>query len=134
MQRIAALDYGRVRIGLAISDLTQTIAQPIGRIANDRSILQNLKTALQKWQPIEKIIIGLPLQMSGQEGIMAKEVRAFATAIVSQLQIPFEFIDERLSTAQIERAMKEDSRSRKQRSLVADTLSATLLLQNYLGI
>ena len=82
--------------------------------------------------PFELLVVGLPLLLNGKEGEMAQEARKFSEALQSAFQIPVILWDERLTSSQADRMMKEDDRSRKERSKSIDTLSATLILQNYL--
>lgn len=130
-QRIAAIDFGLKRIGIALSDLSQTLASPFKVVEGGRKAVENVVCALQN-QPLAKIIVGLPLLLNGKEGDMAAAVRAFAKALETALNIPILLIDERLSSAQAEKRLKESSFNRKERSSKIDTAAATLLLQQYL--
>lgn len=132
MGRIVALDFGRARVGVAISDERKIIAQPVTCLQNTKKFAEELKKCLTSYSNIECILIGLPLQMNGKEGIMAQEVRAFAAGLEKELPFPIQLWDERLTTAQVERSLREAEVSRKKRSQLVDTLSATLILQNYL--
>ncbi len=80
----------------------------------------------------EKIVVGLPLLLNGKKGEMALEAEAFGEALSAFLSLPCIFWDERLTSSQAERMLKEGSLSRKERASFSDTLSATLILQNYL--
>lgn len=133
MARIAALDYGRARIGMAISDPFKIIAQPAACILNDASLFSSLTKELKKWEPIETLVIGLPLQMNGKEGEMALEVRRFAEALKAHTAIPLVFWDERLTSAQAEKQLKEQELSRKQRAKKIDAAAALLILESFLA-
>ncbi len=95
-------------------------------------VLKEIEKSIEKIRPIELLVVGLPLLLTGQEGEMAKEAKAFGEALASFLSIPVLFWDERLSSCQAERMMKDDLLSRKQRASKVDTLAAILILQNYL--
>lgn len=137
MPRIVAIDWGLKRIGLAISDEKEQIAFPLHLVLagkNSHESIQNILAALSKYMPqIEKIVIGLPLLLSGEKGSMALAVERFAMEFKKKCPIPIEFIDERLSSAMADRALKELSYSRKERSERIDSTAAVMLLQSYLA-
>jgi putative holliday junction resolvase len=133
--RLLACDYGRARIGIAHSDEGQRLATPLVTCKRHKRLevtFQEIRTKILFLGKIEAIVIGLPLLLNGQEGEMAKEAKEFGTKLSAYLGIPCLFWDERLSSSQAERLMKEGLLSRKERSSLSDTLSATLILQNYL--
>jgi len=130
-KRLAAIDFGLKRIGIALSDPTNFLASPFTTVEGGRNAVQNVANAL-KDHPISQILIGLPLLMNGKEGDMAHLVRIFAQKLEELTHIPILFIDERLSSAQADKILKERSFNRKQRSSKIDTTAATLLLQHYL--
>lgn len=135
MARILAFDYGRARIGVSISDERKLIASSLFVLHWKKSLketLKELECKIQSWKPIELFVIGFPLLMNGKEGEMALEAKSFAKALEDHFSIPFQLWDERLSTAQAERLMKEGNLSRKQRSDKIDAMCSTLILQNYL--
>lgn len=136
MRRVAAVDFGLKRIGLAISDAQGIVALPLKMVGAGKThdaTAQNILTALAPYKhELKTILVGLPLLMSGAKGEMAHIVERFAAALQSAAAIPIEYVDERLSTAQAERALKEMDKSRKERTKIVDSLSATLLLQAYL--
>lgn len=132
MGRIVALDYGRARIGVAVSDETQFLARALICLPHNKQTPQKLLEALSKLDPIDLIILGLPLQLNGKEGEMAQEVRKFAEELKAHLPYPLIFWDERLTSAQAERALLDSQLTRKQRAAHSDTMSATIILQSYL--
>lgn len=137
--RIVAIDYGKVRIGIAITDMNKTIAYPyktVNAAQNFEKTSQNILDALKEHiDEIEKIIIGLPLLLKGGFSEMTTEVNEFVKIFKTKTKIPIELIDERLSSAQAERHLKENLKlSRKKRSKVIDPVAATLLLQNFLNL
>ncbi|MBX9745138.1 MAG: Holliday junction resolvase RuvX [Chlamydiales bacterium] len=131
--RIAAIDYGEKRIGIALSDSNCRIALPLTTVEGGRNAVSNVLKALESYKgQIRLIVIGLPLLMNGTEGTMAQNVRAFAKKLESTSQLPLVFLDERLSSAQADRQLQEISMNRKARSSKIDMTAATLLLQHYL--
>lgn len=131
--RVAAIDFGLKRIGIAISDDRKKIALPFTTVPGGKQGVANTVAALAKKQgEIEKILIGLPLLMSGEKGEMAKIVEAFAVALQNATGIPVELCDERLSSKMADQEMKELSMRRKERAEQIDTAAAALLLQSYL--
>lgn len=132
MGRIAAIDYGRARIGIAISDETRFLARPLICLPNTKQIYQIIATELSKHGTIDALVLGLPIQMNGKEGEMAQEVRKFAEELKKHLTLPILFWDERLTSAQADRTLKEAELSRKKRAALSDTMSAAVILQSYL--
>lgn len=134
MARIAAVDFGLKRIGLAISDERRTIALPLDLVhagKTHQESVRAIKKALGRYE-LEKILVGLPLLMKGIKGEMAQKVEQFAEILQKELNLPVECVDERLTTAQADRALKELDYNRKERTKMVDSTSATLLLQAYL--
>jgi len=133
MYRILALDFGEKRIGIAVSDSLNIIAQSVGTIER-KSVKNDLKKVgeLVKEYAAEKIIVGLPLNMDGTEGKSAKRAIDFVKELKKEIQVEVEMLDERLTTAQGERIFLEADMSRKKRKENLDKIAAQLILQNYL--
>jgi putative holliday junction resolvase len=133
--RIAGIDYGTARIGIALSDERQIIASALGCLAAKKTFnetVQVIQTELSKHLPLEQIVIGLPLLLNGKDGTMAVQVRQLSEALKSFFSIPIVLWDERLTTLQVERFLKEQKVNRKKRSKIIDALAAQTILQNYL--
>jgi putative Holliday junction resolvase len=132
--RIAALDVGDARIGVAVSDELGITAQGIGvvRRVGGRRDLEAIADVLRPYAP-ERLVVGLPLNMSGSEGPQAVRVRAFAANLATHLGLPLEFWDERLTTVAAERTLLEADVSRRRRREVIDKVAATLILQGWLA-
>lgn len=133
--RIAGIDFGKARIGLAISDERKKIAQPLEtvKVAKDSKMTAKaIADVLGRYQNIESIVIGLPLLMNGKEGEMAHLVRAFAKVLEEQIGLPIIFWDERLTSLGVEKMLSGFDVSRKKRAELSDALSAVSILQNYL--
>jgi len=133
MGRILAIDYGRRRVGLAISDPLQMIAQglPTLHINSPRDIIKWVLDQ-RDMQDIERIVLGLPRSLSGELGPMANEVTEFARALEKRARLPVELLDERLTSRQAHAAFAEAGKKLKGRKEAIDKISATLLLEHYL--
>jgi RNAse H-fold protein YqgF len=132
-KRIAAIDFGLKRIGISLTDPTGSMAFPFATVEGGKKGPAHVMQALEKHKrEIAKIIVGLPLLMNGKEGDMAQAVRTFAKELETLVNLPILLLDERLSSAQAEKSLKENSFNRKKRSSKIDMAAATLLLQNYL--
>jgi putative Holliday junction resolvase len=135
MGRLVGFDYGRARIGISLSDERKIIASSLLVLKVPKTLpllLKELEKVLAPYSPFDLFIIGLPLLLSGKEGEMAEEVKAFGKALTDHFSVPCIFWDERLSSSQADRFMREDSLSRKERAQRIDTVCSTLILQNYL--
>ncbi len=131
MGRIAAIDYGLKRIGIALSDANKKIALPLTTVEGGKKAIANISAAL-KGKEIEMILIGLPLLMSGKKGDMAESVEKFAKLLEAHFNIPVVLRDERLSSKHADAGLREISLNRKERSEKIDMVAATFMLQSYL--
>lgn len=132
--RIAALDVGDARIGVAVSDELEITARGIGvvrRVGGKRD-LEALRAILVPYTP-ERLVVGLPLNMDGTEGRQATRVRAFAARVAAHLGLPVEFWDERLTTWAAEHVLAEAEVGRHRRREVVDQVAAAIILQGYLA-
>jgi putative Holliday junction resolvase len=115
MTRVLALDYGSARCGCALSDPSGTLATPLPAVERPatRAGLGTISALVQEHAP-ERVVVGLPLTLSGEEGSQAQEARDFAERLRAVLTVPVELYDERLTTRQAARAggrAAEDSRA-----------------------
>lgn len=129
-KRLMGLDLGTKTIGVATSDLTRTIATPIETIARtkftlDARRLQEIMAA----EDIGLIVLGLPVNMDGSEGLRCQSTRSFARNFAGLSPVPVVFWDERLSTAAVERMLITADASRRTRDAVIDKLAAAWILQ-----
>ena len=134
LNKIVGIDYGKARIGIAVSDILGVVANPVGTISEKHFPTQVKKVAaeIKKISPA-KIVYGLPKNMDGSEGESALLVREFAEKIAGITGIDYVFSDERLTTVSAHRALSEmNVNGSKKRKGVVDTLSAVIILQNYL--
>lgn len=133
MSRIVGLDIGQRRIGVAISDETQTIARALGLITAgsiDR-VIAEIKDILTRYEAGE-VIVGLPLKMDGTEGPAVKKVREFVGLLRKNLSVTVSTFDERLTTKQGEAVLLQADLSRKKRKSKIDSIAAQIILQAYL--
>jgi putative holliday junction resolvase len=133
MNRIMAMDFGTVRIGIAVSDPLGMTAQPLAFVSHHTGPdqYQALVGLIKDWE-IDEIIVGLPLNMNGTEGALAVKAREFAEQLQEIMQLPVKMWDERLTTREADKLMIAHGVRRDRRKQKRDSLAATLLLQNYL--
>lgn len=134
MSRIAGIDPGEARIGLAISDEEQSIAFPRETIAARGGIeeaAEKVREALAD-EEIEKLVVGLPLRLDATEGEAARRARALGEALRRELDTEVIYWDERMTTVAAERSLREMGRRGSRRREVVDQSAATILLQGYL--
>ena len=131
--RILGVDYGTHRIGLAVSDSEGRIAFPEGTLQR-RGERRDLETlcALVKERDVSGIVVGLPLHMDGRRGPEAEAAEKFAAGLGEATGVPVEMLDERWTTVEAERALRETGRKGRKRREVIDSVAATLLLRTFL--
>jgi putative pre-16S rRNA nuclease len=128
---IAGIDFGRKRLGLAISDGHG--AYPV-RIMERRSVKQDLEE-IRAWlvdRDVSVIVVGLPLSMDGTEGPTARAARAFAERLGSATGLPVEMFDERLTSFEAEERLREASASRAAKKASRDAVAAAVILEGWL--
>jgi len=122
--RVLALDYGTARSGAAISDPTGTLVRPLEAIEPpDPTRVAELVAE----HGVERVVVGLPTSLSGEEGTQAQISRAFAADLTELLDVPVETYDERLTTRMAEQSAREGAKADK------DSLAAAHLLESYLA-
>jgi putative holliday junction resolvase len=131
ISRILGLDVGEKRIGVAISDPTNTIAQPLTVVERDGDEIERISDIVRE-NDVKEIVIGYPRNMDGSAGVMAKKIDGFAELISQRIDVPVTFIDERLSTAEAERMMISADLSRKKRKKSIDKVAAAIILEGRL--
>ena len=133
--RILALDHGSKRIGVAVSDETKTIAQPLEYIPAEpfADFLARLKKILLE-KEVDFILLGMPRNMDGSYGPAAQKVEAFATALKMAITIPVKMWDERLTSTMANRALIQAGVRRDKRKEKVDKMAAAILLQSYLDM
>ena len=123
--RVMALDHGEARCGVAVCDPTGTLATPVGAVERPetRRGLDEI-ARLARERSVERVVVGLPLTLRGEEGEQAARARSFAERLSAVLEMPVEMHDERLTTRQAERAPGRAD---------ADSRAAAHLLEAYLA-
>lgn len=134
--RVLAVDFGEVRVGLALSDETETLASPLPTLRRRRGKRPPLR-ALQELgerHDVKAVVFGLPLQLDGSESEWTREVRSVAEALGRRLGVPVYFVDERLTSVRAERAVRSSGlpRGRREEKGRVDAAAATLILQTWL--
>lgn len=132
--RIIAFDLGSKRIGVAVSDLTGTVASPLTVVTRTKSRHEDHRrlAKLIADEEAELVVIGLPLSLDGSEGPAARAARAEARALATLVGVPIELHDERLSTVTAERALAEADVRGPARRNVVDKVAAAVFLQSFL--
>lgn len=132
--RIMGLDLGDKRIGVAMSDPMGWTAQGIEVITGKKlrqEKVEKIKELTQKYQ-VERVVVGLPINMDGTHGERAEKTKKFANLLESVLHIPVSLWDERLSTVEAEKLLIKADLTRSKRRQVIDKTAAALILQGYL--
>ncbi|MGI8959956.1 MAG: Holliday junction resolvase RuvX [Bryobacteraceae bacterium] len=132
--RVLALDVGKKRIGLAVSDELGVTAQGLETLHRTRirADLEKLKEIACQWN-VHCLLVGKPLHMSGSESRQSEYTREFAERLGRHLELPVVFSDERLTSVEAEHLMRDAGASLNQRKSSVDRLAAMLLLESYLG-
>lgn len=134
--RVMALDYGRRRIGVAASDPLRVLAQPRGVVpagSPPTDPTDELLSVIAELEPVV-VVVGIPLHMSGEEGEMSREARSFAKRLGERCGVRVVMRDERLTSVEAERTIREmglPKKKREQRGL-RDAMAAAVLLEDYL--
>lgn len=131
--RILALDIGEVRVGVAVSDSGERVASPVCVLpaAEVLACARSFRRVLDDWEP-ELLLCGLPYTLAGEEGPQAVRIRVAAQRISEACGIPCEFADERLSSSEAKRSLREKGLSEKQMRGKVDMIAASVFLQAWL--
>lgn len=133
MGKVMALDIGERRIGVAVSDALGVLAQPwtvVQRQGVAKDIAQLVRLAQE--QQVETVVVGLPLTLRGERAQAVQKVEAFVSQLQEALRVPVVLVDERLSTSEAERRLREAELSRAKRKQQVDAVAAALILERYL--
>lgn len=131
--RKMGIDFGQVRIGIALSDPLCIIASPYETykrvsLTKDIEHLSDLINA----QNVDTVVFGMPYQMDGQEGFVAKMVREFALLLEEKTNVKIVFVDERLSSVEAEEILINSKVKREDRKMLIDKIAAQIILQQYI--
>lgn len=130
--RVLGLDLGDVRIGVAISDERRRLAVPLGTVHTGAPADLKAIASLIREHGVTLVVVGHPLLLSGEAGVRARHAEAFAEALRGFLGIEVVLHDERLTTVEADRALREAGAGGRRRRRVVDRSAATILLQAYL--
>ncbi|HET6776633.1 MAG TPA: Holliday junction resolvase RuvX [Actinomycetota bacterium] len=130
--RILGLDLGDVRIGVAISDPGRHVAVPMGTVHTGAPADLKAIAKLVREHEVTQVVVGHPLKMSGAPGTRAHHAEEFVAALRQVLPVPVVLQDERLSTVQADRALREAGAGGRDRRRAVDRSAAAVILQSYL--
>ncbi len=131
--RVMALDYGDVRIGIALSDVTRFLASGLEnytRVGLEKDC-QHIADLIAS-NNVKLVVLGLPLNMDGSSGVRVEKTKEFAEELKKYVNVEIDYLDERLTSVSAEKILISADVSRKKRKQVLDKLSATIILQDYL--
>jgi len=133
VRRVLGLDVGSKRIGIAVSDPLGITAQGLETLQrqNKRLDFEKLEKLARDYA-VAEVVVGFPLRMSGAEGIQAEKMHRFADELRERLQIPVHLWDERLTSAEANRLLRETEMSIQRRAQVVDQMAAVLILQSWM--
>ena len=133
MSIILGLDIGDARTGVAISDELGIAAHPLCTIhrKSRKAVLAELQELITAHK-VERIVVGLPLQLDGETGTQARKVKRFAERLEQQVNLPIVFWDESFTTLEAARILRGTKKRRKKRKQVIDQVAAVLILEGYL--
>jgi putative Holliday junction resolvase len=132
--RILALDWGELRIGVALSDETQLLSSPLttlARRAGKRFPMPSFLQLVENHRPVG-VVVGLPLSLDGNENLHTREARELATLVDRRTRLPVELWDERMSTVVALRSIRDQEGSTRGRREDVDALAASVVLQHFL--
>lgn len=132
LSRIMSIDYGTVRIGIALSDPLQIIANPFKVIQNSGEEVFSEINSIIKSEKIGKIILGLPVNLEGKDTKKTIEVRDFFEKLKNRISIPIIYWDESYSSVEAEEILKKMGKSIKESRKVVDKFAASIILKSYL--
>ena len=127
------IDVGRARVGVARCDPDGLLATPVETVARDDVSVARVIALAQEHSAIE-ILVGLPLNLKGQETASTTDARGFATAVAAASPLPVRLVDERLSTVSAHAALRDSGRSQRSSRSIVDQVAAVVLLQQALDV
>ena len=131
--RVVALDLGKARVGVAVSDELGILAHPRPALSGrDQSKLLKSLVSLVKEEGVQRFVVGFPLSMSGEVRLVAQRAARFCQKLAQQTGVEVELIDERLTTVQAERALRAAGHRREARKAKVDSAAAAVMLQQWL--
>ncbi len=129
--RLLGLDVGEARVGVALSDPAGVTAQPLETVPRDDKAAERI-AEIAREAGAETLVVGLPLRMDGTEGKQVELVRDFAESLAARLEVPLEYVDERLTTREAEAVLVQGGVKRGRKKEASDRLAAALILRTYM--
>jgi putative Holliday junction resolvase len=129
--RVLALDWGEVRIGAAVSDEGGQFAFALKQVIDAKKAMPEIKKIIEESQ-VKKIILGLPKNLAGEEGLSAQKLRKFADQLFAETQVPISLVDERFTTMAATKQLRESGMKEKNQRQIKDNIAAQIMLQQYL--
>lgn len=131
--RVLGVDYGRARIGVAVSDELGLLAHPVETVPGAQiAAAAKRVAAIARENAVAKVVLGMPRHMNGDAGAAAEEAKAFAEKLRPLLKCPLILWDERLTTTAANRALRDTGRKTRQTRGIVDQVAAQMILQGYL--
>jgi putative Holliday junction resolvase len=129
--RVLGLDWGTVRIGVAMSDEEQRMAFPLQNVLENKTALTEIKKLVNEYE-IRKVVLGLPLSLDGSQTESSEKVKKFAKQLEQELELVIEYVDERFSTVASTKSLQQQKIKEKDQRQIKDNVAAALMLQQYL--
>ncbi|WP_193598914.1 Holliday junction resolvase RuvX [Microbacterium sp. YJN-G] len=123
------IDVGKARVGVSRCDPDGMLAVPVETVPRSESSIQRIAELAQEWEPIE-FVVGLPVNMRGDETPSTVDARDFAAELAARTRIPVRLVDERLSTVTAHAALRSSGRSQRNSRSIVDQVAAVVLLQH----
>ena len=133
--RVLGIDYGSQRVGLAVSDETGSIAMPVGKVDRrhgGKPVVDRVAEVARE-HGVDRVVVGLPLELSGEEGPAARRVRAFGDALGALLELPIAYEDERMTSVAAQATLQRSGMRGPQARGAVDQTAAAIILQSYLA-
>lgn len=129
--RILALDWGRIRIGAAISDETGKLAFALDRFFEAKTAIDELVRFIAE-NGVDKIIVGNPISLSGEESESSKKASQFVAQLKLKVPIEIETLDERFTSVAAQKVLSQQGLKQKEQRFIKDNIAAQIMLQQYL--
>ncbi|WP_309064268.1 Holliday junction resolvase RuvX [Microbacterium sp.] len=123
------IDVGKARVGVSRCDPDGMLAVPVETVPRTEASLDRIAELVAEWMPLE-IVVGLPVNMRGDETASTQDAREFAAGIAARTGVPVRLVDERLSTVSAHAALRSSGRSQKNSRSIVDQVAAVVLLQH----
>jgi putative holliday junction resolvase len=129
--RIIGLDWGSVRVGIAMSDEDQKLAFPLQHTLESPQAIDEIQSLVDEYQ-VEKVVMGMPISLKGTATESTEKAKKFAQKLQERLKIGIDFVDERYSSVASTAALREQDIKEEEQRRIKDNIAAALMLQQYL--